>query len=236
MDTGSEAMIDCPSPNHDERSLPVSIVVLHYTGMASATDALTRLTDAEARVSAHYMVAEDGNVLRLVDERRRAWHAGKSWWRGISDVNSASVGIEIVNPGHEFGYRPFTEPQMEALVPLVADVVERHHIRPGNVVGHSDVAPARKDDPGELFDWPRLARLGLAQKTPRPLADPHWTDAGTLLALERYGYDVSDGPRAVIAFQRRFRPANIDGVIDGETRAVLLALLLATPADELRLA
>jgi N-acetylmuramoyl-L-alanine amidase len=228
--------IDCPSPNFDERRLPVSMVVLHYTGMQSATEALQRLTDAEAKVSAHYMIAEDGTVLRLVDEARRAWHAGKSYWRGVTDVNSASIGIEIVNPGHEFGYRPFAEAQMDALVPLLADIVRRHGVKPGNVVGHSDVAPARKDDPGELFDWPRLARHGLATPTPKPLADPHWTPAGTLLALERYGYDVSVEMAAVKAFQRRFRPATFDGIVDGETRAILLALLLATPTEELRLA
>lgn len=229
-------MIDCPSPNHDARALPVSMVVLHYTGMQSGTAALQRLTDAEAKVSAHYMIAEDGNVLRLVDEDRRAWHAGKSFWRGITDVNSASIGIEIVNPGHEFGYRPFPEPQMDALVPLLSEIMKRHGIRPGNVVGHSDVAPARKADPGELFDWPRLARLGLAAAVPDTIADPHWTDAGMYLALERFGYDASDGPAAVVAFQRRFRPSNIDGVVDGETRAILLGLLLTTPQEELRLA
>lgn len=229
------ACIDCPSPNHDERKLPVSMVVLHYTGMQTATAALDRLTDAEAKVSAHYVIAEDGTILRLVDEERRAWHAGKSFWRGVTDVNSASVGIEIVNPGHEFGYRPFAEAQMDALLPLLAEIVARHGIRPGNVVGHSDVAPARKDDPGELFDWPRLARVGLAAATPRATADPHWTAAGTLLALERYGYDVSVEMAAVRAFQRRFRPVNFDGIVDGETRAILLALLLSTPAEELRL-
>ncbi|WP_121047940.1 N-acetylmuramoyl-L-alanine amidase [Sphingosinicella microcystinivorans] len=236
MGARGEAMIDCPSPNHDARSMPVSMVVLHYTGMQSGTAALQRLTDAEAKVSAHYMIAEDGNVLRLVDEERRAWHAGKSFWRGISDVNSASIGIEIVNPGHEFGYRPFPEAQMDALIPLLAEIVKRHGIRPGNVVGHSDIAPARKIDPGELFDWPRLARLGLATPVPEAIADPQWTDAGMVLALERYGYDVSDGPAAIVAFQRRFRPSNIDGVVDGETRAILLGLLLTTPQDELRLA
>lgn len=228
-------MIDSPSPNHDDRALPVSMVVLHYTGMPSSTDALRRLTDPAAKVSAHYLIAEDGNVLRLVDEHRRAWHAGKSWWRGIADVNSASIGIEIVNPGHEFGYRAFPEPQMEALLPLLAGVIGRHAIRPGNVVGHSDIAPARKIDPGELFDWPRLARHGLAATTPEARTDPYWTDAGMILALERYGYDVSDHRAAVSAFQRRHRPAAFDGVIDGESRAILLALLLATPVTELRL-
>ena len=150
----------------------------------------TGLTDPAAEVSAHYVVAEDGVVVRMVDEAKRAWHAGKSWWRGITDVNSASVGIEIVNPGHEFGYRPFPEPQMAAVEGLVRGIVGRYAIAPGNVVGHSDIAPARKDDPGELFDWPRLARAGLADPVPAAGADPGWTDAGFLAALHRYGYDV----------------------------------------------
>ncbi|MBU3078389.1 N-acetylmuramoyl-L-alanine amidase [Sphingomonas quercus] len=203
------------------------MLVLHYTGMEDAASAITRLTDPEAQVSCHWLVAEDGQVVRMVDEAKRAWHAGKARWRGITDVNSASVGIEIVNPGHEWGYRPFPEAQMSALIPLVAEIVARHHIRPANVVGHSDVAPARKLDPGELFDWEALARLKLALPRPaRSLSDPHWTDPGFLLALERFGYDVSDGPAAVRAFQRRFRPDRIDGVIDGQTRAILLSLLL----------
>lgn len=224
---GMNAIIDCPSPNHDERTLPVSMLVLHYTGMQDAASAIARLTDAEAKVSSHYLVAEDGQVMRLVGEDRRAWHAGKALWRGISDVNSASIGIEIVNPGHELGYRPFPISQMDALVPLVADIVQRYGIEPANVVGHSDVAPARKQDPGELFDWELLARLGLAVPRPRKnLADPHWTPGGFLLALERFGYDVSDGPAAVTAFQRRFRPETVDGVADGECRAILLRLLL----------
>jgi N-acetylmuramoyl-L-alanine amidase len=163
----------------------------------------------------------------MVDEAKRAWHAGSSFWRGITDVNSASVGIEIVNPGHEFGYRPFPEEQMSALVPLVADIVKRHQIPRANVVGHSDVAPARKKDPGELFDWQRLGKLGLALARPtKNLMDPLWTDGGFLLALERFGYDVSDRLAAVVAFQRRFRPELIDGTIDGECRAILLSLLL----------
>ncbi|HYD37555.1 MAG TPA: N-acetylmuramoyl-L-alanine amidase, partial [Allosphingosinicella sp.] len=189
--------------------------------------ALSRLRDASARVSAHYLVEEDGRIFRLVPDERRAWHAGVSSWKGQSDINGRSIGIEIVNPGHEFGYRPFPEPQMEALVPLVADIVRRHRIGPAWVVGHSDVAPARKQDPGELFDWARLARLGLAMARPtRNLIDPLWTDGGFLLALERYGYDVRQPKAAVTAFQRRFRPEHIDGEIDGETRAILLALLL----------
>ncbi|SMF60484.1 N-acetylmuramoyl-L-alanine amidase [Allosphingosinicella indica] len=219
--------IDTPSPNFDDRELPVSILVLHYTGMQDAASAIARLSDAEAKVSCHYLVSEDGQVLRMVDEEKRAWHAGRSHWRGIRDVNSASIGIEIVNPGHEFGYRPFPEPQMAALIPLVSDIMIRRDISKSNVVGHSDIAPSRKQDPGELFDWARLAKLGLAIARPtKGLADPHWTDAGFLLALERFGYDVADGRAATVAFQRRFRPELIDGVIDGESRAILLSLLL----------
>lgn len=226
-------IIDTPSPNFDARALPVSMVVLHYTGMIDAASAIQRLADPEAKVSAHYVVAEDGQIIRMVDEAHRAWHAGRSWWRGISDVNSASIGIEIVNPGHEFGYRPFPEAQIDAVIRLVGAIVPRYGITRGNVVGHSDVAPARKDDPGELFPWARLARLRLA--LPRPtknLMDPHWTDAGFLLALERFGYDVTDGTAAVRAFQRRFRPEMIDGIIDGECRAILLALLLPKPTGD----
>ena len=218
-------MIVRPSPNFDIRRHPVSMLVLHYTGMQSAAEALDRLTDAQAKVSAHWVVAEDGQIISLVDESSRAWHAGKAWWRGITDVNSASIGIEIVNPGHEFGYRPFPAEQMAAVEELVAAAVARFGIDPSNVVGHSDVAPARKDDPGELFDWPRLARAGLAVAVPAGGFDPNWTDAGTLAALQRYGYDVTEPRAAVIAFQRRFRPANIDGSIDAETRAILRGLL-----------
>ena len=194
--------IDTPSPNFDARALPVSMVVLHYTGMIDGASAIARLADPEAKVSAHYVVAEDGQVVRMVDEAHRAWHAGRSWWRGTSDINSASIGIEIVNPGHEFGYRPFPEAQIDAVIELLAGIMERHSITRGNVVGHSDVAPARKEDPGELFPWYRLARLRLA--LPRPtknLMDPHWSDAGFLLALERFGYDVADGVAADLAWR-----------------------------------
>ncbi len=219
-----------PSPNFDERALPVSMIVLHYTGMPDAESAIDRLTSPDARVSAHYVVTETGEVLQLVDEEKRAWHAGKSYWRGTTDVNSASIGIEIVNPGHEFGYRPFPDEQIASVIPLVADIKDRHGIGRGNIVGHSDVAPGRKEDPGELFPWAALAKRRLALPSPtRDLMDPYWTDAGFLLALERFGYDVTDNQKAVIAFQRRFRPDLIDGIIDGECRAKLLALLLPRP-------
>jgi N-acetylmuramoyl-L-alanine amidase len=222
----TDGIIERPSPNYDDRKLPVSMIVLHYTGMVDAASALDRLCDPAAKVSSHYLIAEDGQVYRLVHETKRAWHAGKAHWRGIDDVNSASIGIELVNPGHQYGYRPFAGPQMEALVTLLAGITRRYGITRGNIVGHSDVAPSRKDDPGELFDWERLARLRLA--LPRPtkyLTDPLWSDASFLLALERFGYDVVDREAAVRAFQRRFRPEMIDGVIDGQCRAILLSLL-----------
>ena len=226
-------IIDTPSPNFDDRTAPVTMLVLHYTGMPTCAEAVERLTNAEAKVSSHYLVAEDGQIMRLVDESKRAWHAGKSWWRGVTDINSASVGIEICNPGHEFGYRPFPEVQIDALIPLVADIVQRHGITRGNIVGHSDIAPARKQDPGELFPWNRLAKLRLALPRPtKSLIDPAWGDAGFLLALERFGYDVNDPLAATVAFQRRFRPELIDGTIDGECRAILLALLLPKPMGD----
>ncbi len=222
----TDGITEHPSPNFDARKLPISILVIHYTGMVDDASALARLTDPSAKVSSHYLVGEDGVVYRLVPETKRAWHAGRAHWRGIDDVNSASIGIELVNPGHEHGYRPFAEPQMEALVPLMAEIVRRYGITRGNIVGHSDVAPARKDDPGELFDWERLARLRLALPRPtRYLTDPMWSDASFLLALERFGYDVVDAEAAVRAFQRRFRPDIIDGVVDGHCRAILLSLL-----------
>lgn len=222
-----------PSPNHDERLLPISMIVLHYTGMPDAGAALDRLTSPQSGVSAHYLIDEAGTVTRLVDDDRRAWHAGKSSWRGVTDVNSASIGIELANPGHEFGYRPFPDEQVAALIPLLASIKDRHGITRGNVVGHSDVAPARKEDPGELFPWEALARRRLALPSPtRGLIDPEWSDAGFILALERFGYDVGQPQLAVVAFQRRFRPGRIDGVIDGECRAKLLALLLPRPQGD----
>jgi N-acetylmuramoyl-L-alanine amidase len=221
-------MIWTPSPNFGERTLPINMLVLHYTGMQSGAAAIDWLANPASKVSAHYVVDEDGQVVYMVREEQRAQHAGLSYWRGITDCNSASIGIEIVNPGHEFGYRPFPEAQMDSVTRLVAELVKTYNIQPRNVVGHSDVAPARKEDPGELFDWGRLARLGFA--VPRPtekLVDPGWTDAAFLLALERYGYGVAERRAAVVAFQRRFRQENIDGVIDGECRAILWSLLLA---------
>ncbi len=227
-------IIDAPSPNFDERALPISMIVLHYTGMEDAESAIARLRDPEAKVSSHYVVAEDGTILRLVDEAKRAWHAGVAKWRDItSDINSASVGIEIVNPGHEFGYRPFPDEQIASVIQLVMQIKDRYEITRGNIVGHSDIAPARKRDPGELFPWGKLARLRLALPRPtRNLMDPNWTQGGFLLALERFGYDVTDPMAAIMAFQRRFRPEMIDGEVDAECRMILLALLLPKPQGD----
>lgn len=227
---GADELVDREelSPNFDERGTPISMVVIHYTEMANKDAAIERLCDPEAKVSAHYVIGEDGEVVRLVPEDKRAWHAGVSYWRGLKDVNSASIGIELDHPGHLLGYRDFTEAQFEALVPLVARMVKRYDIPRANVVGHSDVAPARKIDPGELFPWDRLAEYGLCLPRPQKLerGDPFDNDASFYLGLERFGYDITDGYKAVEAFQRRWRTDKIDGQIDGEVRAILFQLLL----------
>lgn len=226
-------MIERPSPNHDERpaGTPVDMLVLHYTGMRTGEEAIARLCDPAAKVSSHYAVEEDGRVFKLVDERRRAWHAGVASWRGQRDINARSVGIEIVNPGHEFGYRDFPPAQMAAVAELARGIVVRHKIPARNVVGHSDVAPARKEDPGERFDWGYLAAhgVGLWPLDGKGALTPDVATAQRLLA--GYGYDVPASgqgdettTRAIIAFQRHFRPARVDGVLDAETMARLAAV------------
>jgi len=219
---------ELPSPNFNERKLPISMVVLHYTEMKPVQTALDRMCDPKAEVSAHYCITEEGEVIRLVDEDKRAWHAGLSYWRGHKDVNSASIGIELDHPGHDLGYRNFADAQIEALVPLLHRIMKEYDIPRANVVAHSDIAPARKMDPGELFPWERLAEYGLCLPRPQKLsADPVFdNDASFYLALERFGYDITDGHKAVEAFQRRWRPELIDGQIDGEVRAILFQLLL----------
>ncbi|HSM53725.1 MAG TPA: N-acetylmuramoyl-L-alanine amidase [Erythrobacter sp.] len=215
------------SPNFNDRALPISMVVLHYTEMKPVETALDRLCDPEAQVSAHYLISEEGEVTRLVPEEKRAWHAGASFWRGHKDVNSASIGIELDHPGHALGYRPFAEEQIDALIPLLHRIQRQYDIPRANVVGHSDVAPARKTDPGELVPWDRLAEYGLCLPRPRiELGDPFDNDGAFYLALERFGYDITDGHKAVEAFQRRWRPERIDGEIDGQLRAILFQLLL----------
>lgn len=228
-----------PSRNHGPRApgTVVDMLVLHYTGMRSGREALNRLCDPAAEVSAHYLVDEDGGVMRLVAEDRRAWHAGIAWWRGHPDINNRSIGIEIVNPGHEFGYRPFPEAQMAAVEELCRDILGRHHtIAPRNVVGHSDVAPWRKEDPGELFDWPRLARAGIGLWPDQAdiAAAPAEGDARAL--LDAIGYRVdgdSSVERALVAFQRHFRPSDLSGTADADTLRRLHAVLALANATEL---
>ncbi len=216
------------SPNFNERASPVTMAVLHYTEMKPVETALERLTDPEAQVSAHYLITEEGEVIRLVHEEHRAWHAGRSFWRGVKDVNSASIGIELDHPGHELGYREFATAQIDALIPLLKRIVRQHDIPRANVVAHSDVAPARKVDPGELFPWDRLAEYGLCLAKPAKLelGDPFQNDGAFMLALERFGYDISEPEKAVEAFQRRWRPEIIDGQVDQQIGAILFQLLL----------
>ena len=219
---------DAPSPNHDERPAgePVDTLILHYTGMRTAEEAIGRLRDPASRVSAHYVVEEDGAIWRLVPEGRRAWHAGVSHWRGREALNGRSIGIEIVNPGHEWGYRPFPALQMAAVCDLCLDILTRHSIAARDVVAHSDVSPDRKQDPGELFDWEGLAANGVGL-WPRPAGGtPRTVEASSAPALlGAIGYRT-DLPLPVLlsAFQRRWRPERIDGAADAATLALLDAV------------
>lgn len=215
-----------PSPNFDVRLAPIRFIIIHYTGMVSAEQALERLSNPEAKVSCHYFIDGDGQITQMVEDMDRAWHAGAGSYRGTSDLNSASIGIELHNPGHEWGYVPFPEAQMRSCLRLVATLSVRHRIDRANVIGHSDLAPTRKEDPGELFDWPLMARHRIALARPETLLlpDPLWPDAAFALALERFGYDITNLEAATRAFQRRFRQNRVDGIVDGETRAILLTL------------
>jgi N-acetylmuramoyl-L-alanine amidase len=235
------------SPNQGERvgvAAP-DMIVLHYTGMETAEGALARLVDPASEVSTHYFVHEDGRIIQLVPEARRAWHAGESFWQGETDINSRSIGIEIVNAGHDFGYPDFPDRQIKAVVALCRDIAARKKIRADRVLAHSDVAPMRKQDPGEKFPWPRLHRAGVG----------HWVkptairkgpvlahgDRGEAVAalqtmLARYGYGVAvtgefdeTTAAAVGAFQRHFRPARVDRIADRSTLTTLTDLLAARP-------
>ncbi|MBI1393109.1 MAG: N-acetylmuramoyl-L-alanine amidase [Alphaproteobacteria bacterium] len=218
------AIEDAPSPNFDERGRSVDMIVLHYTGMPTGGEALARLRDPAARVSAHYLVEEDGRAFRLVPEEMRAWHAGVASWRGETDINARSVGIEIVNPGHEWGYRPFPERQVETVVALVAAIAARHCVCRARVVGHADVAPLRKEDPGELFPWDRLAAEGLAIGPYAGPPDPSVDYSDALKAIAAIGYDVPEKAHAaaVLAFQRRFCPAALGQGLSPLTKAAAL--------------
>jgi N-acetylmuramoyl-L-alanine amidase len=217
--------IERPSPNNDTRGdTAIDMLVLHYTGMRTAEEALARLTDPAAKVSAHYTIYEDGTVYAHVPEDRRAWHAGVSYWAGASDINARSIGIEIVNPGHEFGYRAFPDPQIAALTTLCHSILMRHPIPSARVLGHSDVAPMRKDDPGELFPWERLARGGIGL-WPEKSGGEAPADA-----LIRYGYDPAATPdKRITAFQRHFRPKGLTGEWDTECSQLLSSLLAKLP-------
>lgn len=214
--------IDRPSPNCDDRPAgqAVDMLVLHYTDMDSAEASAARLCDPAAQVSAHYLIDEDGTVFALVPEGKRAWHAGVSFWRGETAINARSIGIELQNPGHSLGYRAFPEAQIAALIALCQGILARHPIAPRNVVGHSDVAPDRKIDPGELFPWARLAAAGIGI-WPEPVA-ARAADLARLLA--EIGYNPG-AEKAVAAFQRRFRTARIDNVADDETASIAAGFL-----------
>ncbi|ESQ93549.1 N-acetylmuramoyl-L-alanine amidase [Asticcacaulis sp. AC460] len=242
------ALIELPSPNFNERKTPPDMVVLHYTGMRTAHEALDRLCDPLAQVSAHYVVDEDGSVYRLVAEERRAWHAGVSFWKGATDINGVSIGIEIVNPGHEFGYRDFPAAQVDAVIGLLDNIRTRWDIPDSRILGHSDVAPSRKEDPGERFPWQTLADHGHGlwvepALPPEGVMGPPLTvgDTGPGVfalqgALSKLGYNILPGgpyddetATIVSAFQRHWAPDRIgsatEGKADALTRVRLMALL-----------
>ena len=219
----SSQVTDHPSPNFGARpdGIVIDMLVIHYTGMRTGATALKWLCDPAAEVSAHYLIEEDGRLFRLVDEAERAWHAGAGLWRGESNINDRSIGIELVNPGHEYGYRPFPAAQMAALIGLAGDILARHPIPAQNVVGHSDVAPMRKQDPGELFDWRALAAAGIGAWPDAP-GDGEAGDVGALLT--EIGYDTNDLELALVAFQRRYLPARVDGQLDADVLNQLAAV------------
>ena len=219
----SSQVTDHPSPNFGARpdGIVIDMLVIHYTGMRTGATALKWLCDPAAEVSAHYLIEEDGRLFRLVDEAERAWHAGAGLWRGDSNINDRSIGIELVNPGHEYGYRPFPAAQMAALIGLAGDILARHPIPAQNVVGHSDVAPMRKQDPGELFDWRALAAAGIGAWPDAP-GDGDGGDVCALLT--DIGYDSSDLELALVAFQRRYLPARVDGQLDADVLNQLAAV------------
>jgi N-acetylmuramoyl-L-alanine amidase len=223
-------VVERPSVNCDARpdGAAIDILVLHYTGMQTAEEALTRLCDYDAAVSAHYTIDRDGTVYSHVPELMRAWHAGASYWAGERNVNGRSIGIELVNPGHDFGYIPFTDEQIGALIELTHGILGRHPIPPRRVVGHSDVAPGRKKDPGELFPWWRLAKEGIGA-----WPNGHAQSSGDFTTdLARFGYGVPPEvdvrlEHVITAFQRHFRPSCVDGIADAECAELLASLLAA---------
>ncbi len=235
------------SPNFGPRreGARPEFIVLHYTGMETGEAAEAWLCDPVSEVSSHYLVHEDGHIIQMVRESDRAWHAGKGSWRGKTDVNSSSVGIEMVNPGHAFGYRNFPAVQIAAVIGLCGGVAERHAIRPQNVLAHSDVAPGRKVDPGERFPWGMLAEAGIGHFVePSPIGAGLFLSEGdsgelvealqSMLVLYGYGVEINgifDRQTKIVveAFQRHFRTEQIDGVADRSTVETLHRLLSALP-------
>ncbi len=222
-------MIEAPSPNFDERQAPPDLLILHYTGMQTGQAAIDRLREPASRVSSHYVVEEDGTVYRLVPEEKRAWHAGVSFWRGRRVLNDTSIGIEIVNPGHEWGYRPFPNRQIDVVIDLCTGILSRHAIPAHNVVAHSDIAPDRKTDPGELFPWALLAQHGIGLWAGCDGADTAPSGRDLQPGLGALGYDIgSFAPDIVLrAFQRHWRQEAVTGLPDRGTAARLDALLHA---------
>ncbi|MFG1397891.1 N-acetylmuramoyl-L-alanine amidase [Xanthobacter sp. VTT E-85237] len=236
-----------PSPNYGARKAAIDMVLLHYTGMESAEAAIALLRSPAAEVSCHYVVLEDGTIVQMVPEALRAWHAGVSSWEGVTDTNSRSIGIEIVNRGHGLGYPDFPEVQVTAVGALVADIVARHAIRADRVLAHSDVAPMRKDDPGEKFPWEVLHHAGIGHYVHEaPLRGGRFFMIGdggepvaalqAMLALYGYGIDVTgvfdEQTRAVVtAFQRHFRRSKVDGVADASTIMTLRDLIQTRPGE-----
>ncbi|MAZ76119.1 MAG: N-acetylmuramoyl-L-alanine amidase [Micavibrio sp.] len=224
-------IIDKPSPNYNDRGdVKPSILLMHYTGMKTAQEALDRLTDEASEVSAHYTVDVDGTIYKHVDEDKRAWHAGAGAWRNLTNINSHSIGIEIVNKGHEFGYEAFPDVQIKAIKGLALEIMERHDILPENVLAHSDVAPDRKEDPGELFPWKELATHGIGVWPEVSVEDTvKATGIDVFQALKDFGYHADDQQKALFAFQRHFEPEVFVGGHAGEvtsrTKSRLYTLL-----------
>ncbi len=221
-------IVQKPSPNFNERKGggEPRMLVLHYTGMKTGPAALERMCDPAAEVSAHYMVEEDGTIFQLVDEEKRAWHAGVSQWNGEADINSTSIGIEIVNPGHEFGYVSFPKQQILSTLDLCQQIVEKYRINPLEVVGHSDIAPTRKEDPGEQFPWQWYAKMGVGF-WPNKIVVPNMERFDIAKTLQKIGYDVTDLEKTVSAFQRHWRPKVINGIADAETCRLVASVAAA---------
>lgn len=194
-------IIQAPSPNFNERPCTIDSIIIHYTDMVSAKAALDWLTNPISRVSAHYLIDEEGKIYKMVAEERRAWHAGNSYWQGRTNLNDCSIGIELSNPGHSYGYQPFPEAQIESLIKLCLDIQKRWNIPSSRILGHSDIAPQRKQDPGHLFPWKRLADEGLGMW---PASQQEAQSGGLLDMLSQFGNEIRLLSRAILAFQSYF--------------------------------